>query len=59
MAKVFYFQDFKGTQIVIQKEQEKDLFKTNLNKMEFDVMDNFLNKVQDERMRGLKIHRKI
>jgi hypothetical protein len=27
--------------------------------MEFDVMDNFLNKVQDERMRGLKIHRKI
>jgi hypothetical protein len=44
---------------VIQKEQEKDLFKTNLNKMEFDVMDNFLNKVQDERMRGLKIHRKI
>jgi hypothetical protein len=26
--------------------------------MEFDVMDKFLNKVHDDRMRGLKIQRK-
>jgi hypothetical protein len=41
MAKVFYFQDFKGAQIMIQKEQEKDLFKKNLNKWSLMLWTNF------------------